>query len=45
LARQRALSHHARLQPKASVVNVSCLIAWAGNLLDAGGADLATVIA
>ncbi len=30
---------------KASVVNVSRLIAWAGNLLDAGGADLAAVIA
>jgi len=30
---------------KASVLNVSRLIAWAGNLLDAGGADLAAVIA
>jgi transposase-like protein len=28
-----------------SVLNVSRLIAWAGNLLDAGGADLATVVA
>jgi hypothetical protein len=28
-----------------SVLNVSRLIAWAGNLLNAGGADLATVIA
>ena len=30
---------------QASVLNVSRLIAWAGNLLDAGGADLAAVIA
>jgi hypothetical protein len=30
---------------KTSVLNVSRLIAWAGNLLDAGGADLAAVIA
>ena len=30
---------------QASVLNVSRLIAWAGNLLDAGGADLATVVA
>jgi hypothetical protein len=30
---------------QASVLNVSRLIAWAGNLLDAGGADLASVIA
>jgi hypothetical protein len=30
---------------KKSVLNVSRLIAWAGNLLDAGGADLAAVIA
>ncbi len=29
----------------ASVLNVSRLIAWAGNLLDAGGADLAAVVA
>jgi hypothetical protein len=28
-----------------SVLNVSRLIAWAANLLDAGGADLAAVIA
>ncbi len=28
-----------------SVRNVSRLIAWAGNLLDAGGADLAAVVA
>ena len=30
---------------QASVLNVSRLIAWAGNFLDTGGADLATVIA
>jgi hypothetical protein len=30
---------------QASVLNVSRLIAWAGNLLDAGGADLAAVVA
>lgn len=30
---------------QASVLNVSRLIAWAGNLLDAGGADLTAVIA
>lgn len=30
---------------QASALNVSRLIAWAGNLLDADGADLATVIA
>lgn len=30
---------------RASVLNVSRLIAWAGNLLDAGGADLAQVLA
>ena len=29
----------------ASVLNVSRLIAWAGNLLEAGGADLAQVLA
>ena len=29
----------------ASVLNVSRLIAWAGNLLDAGGADLTQVLA
>jgi hypothetical protein len=29
----------------ASVLNVSCLIAWAGNLLDGDGADLAQVVA
>jgi hypothetical protein len=28
-----------------SVLNVSRLIAWAGNQLDGGGADLAEVIA
>jgi transposase-like protein len=30
---------------QASVLNVSRLIAWAGNLLEAGGADLAAVVA
>jgi hypothetical protein len=30
---------------QASVLNVSRLIAWAGNLLDTGGADLAAVVA
>jgi hypothetical protein len=30
---------------QASVLNVSRLIAWAGNLLDAGGADLAAIVA
>ena len=30
---------------RASVLNVSRLIAWAGNHLAAGGADLAAVIA
>jgi len=30
---------------QASVLNVSRLIAWAGNLLDVGGADLAAIVA
>lgn len=34
-----------RYKRRESVLNVSRLIAWAGNFLDAGGVDLAAVIA
>ena len=40
--RYRTMRGYKRRQ---SVLNVSRLIAWAGNLLDAGGADLAAVVA
>jgi transposase-like protein len=52
-ATERAIGWHGKeryrtmrgYKRQASVLNVSRLIAWAGNLLDAGGADLAAVVA